>query len=119
MKLTWVYLVSRAEIREGYFTSIVDRVWHKIKGWGEFFLSLVWKEILVKAVIQAIPTYAMSLFKLPKRLIAEIHQLCARYWWGEMRRAGNFIGAPRIGYASLRMWGPMASGILRYSIERS
>ncbi|KAK2664384.1 hypothetical protein Ddye_002958 [Dipteronia dyeriana] len=63
------------------FSDIVDRVWRKIKGWGGNFLSVDGKEILIKAVIQSIPTYAMSLFRLPK-CIAEIHRLCARFWWG-------------------------------------
>ncbi|KAK3188605.1 hypothetical protein Dsin_028166 [Dipteronia sinensis] len=64
------------------FTDIVDRVWNKIKGWSEKLLSVGGKEILIKAVIQSIPTYAMTLFRLPKTLILEIHRLCNRFWWG-------------------------------------
>ncbi|KAK3189020.1 hypothetical protein Dsin_028581 [Dipteronia sinensis] len=64
------------------FANIVDRVWNRIKGWGEKLLSVGGKEVLVKAVIQAIPMYAMSMFRLPKGLIAEIQRLCARFWWG-------------------------------------
>ncbi|KAK3180690.1 hypothetical protein Dsin_000079 [Dipteronia sinensis] len=53
-------------------------VWGKIKGWGEKLLSAEGKEILVKAVVQVVLTYAMSIFCLPKGLIAEIHRMSAR-----------------------------------------
>ncbi|XP_027083447.1 uncharacterized mitochondrial protein AtMg00310-like [Coffea arabica] len=31
----------------------------------------------------AMPTYAMSCFKLPVKLCKDIHTLMARFWWGE------------------------------------
>ncbi|KAK2652309.1 hypothetical protein Ddye_012165 [Dipteronia dyeriana] len=53
-----------------------------IKGWGEKLLSVGGKDIQVKAVVQSIPTYAISLFKLPKSLIDKIQRLTTRFWWG-------------------------------------
>lgn len=38
-----------------------DMVWKRIQGWKEKFLSWAGKEILIKAVSQAIPTFAMGL----------------------------------------------------------
>ncbi|XP_058746202.1 uncharacterized protein LOC131619078 [Vicia villosa] len=47
------------------FSLVVERVWKKIKGWKEQFLSRAGKEALIKAVAQAIPTYVMSCYKMP------------------------------------------------------
>ncbi|KAF5470931.1 hypothetical protein F2P56_011417 [Juglans regia] len=48
------------------FRRIKDRVWHKINNWKNQFLSPAGKKILLKEVIQYIPTYCMSVFRLPK-----------------------------------------------------
>ncbi|GLT71411.1 hypothetical protein SLA2020_434320 [Shorea laevis] len=46
------------------------------------FLSQAGKEILIKAVIQAIPTYTMSVFQLPKSLCKELNGLMNSFYWG-------------------------------------
>ena len=70
------------KIKRSLFVDIIDRVWNRMKGWQHKFLSTSGKEVLIKAVIQSIPTYSMSLFQMPKGLIKEIYRLCARFWWG-------------------------------------
>ncbi|XP_012827280.1 PREDICTED: uncharacterized protein LOC105948608 [Erythranthe guttata] len=64
------------------FSYLRDRVWAKITGWGEKQLSRAGKEVLIKAVLQAIPTYAMSCFLLPRGLLGEIESAIRRFWWG-------------------------------------
>jgi ribonuclease HI len=73
-------LVGKSRTKE--FRSIIDRVWKKLQDWKFKLLSQAGKEILLKAVIQAIPTYCMSLFLLPKGLCLEINSLMQRFWWG-------------------------------------
>ena len=70
-------LVGREKKR--LFSLIKERIWKKLKGWKEKLLSQAGREILIKAVIQAIPTYAMSCFKLPKGLIKEIETLVRKF----------------------------------------
>lgn len=42
-----------------------ERISDKIQGWRNRLLNNVGKEVLIKAVITAIPSYAMSVFKFP------------------------------------------------------
>lgn len=65
--------------KKAIFSSLKDRIWKKLQGWKEKFLSRAGKEILIKSVIQAIPIYMMSIFRLPDGLIDEIHALFARF----------------------------------------
>ncbi|XP_041025384.1 uncharacterized protein LOC121265781 [Juglans microcarpa x Juglans regia] len=64
------------------FRCLKERVWQKINSWKNYFLSGVGKEVLIKAVPQAIPSYTMSVFKLPKKLCKEINIMLSKFWWG-------------------------------------
>lgn len=54
-------------------------------GWKEKFISKAGREILIKTVAQAIPTYAMSILKLPKSTCDNINSLLAKYWRGQTK----------------------------------
>ncbi|KAJ1383973.1 Ribonuclease H-like superfamily [Sesbania bispinosa] len=60
---------------------ILERVKYKVQGWKESLLYFAGKEVLIKSVIQAIPTYAMAVFKFPKGLCSKLNSLVARFWW--------------------------------------
>jgi hypothetical protein len=64
------------------FDYIQDRVWKKLKGWKEKHLSFAGRSTLIKAVAQAIPTYIMSCFLLPKDLCKHIERMTCKFWWG-------------------------------------
>jgi hypothetical protein len=60
----------------------MDRVRKKLKGWKERHLSFAGRSVLISAVIQALPTYVMSCFLLPKGLCEQIESAICRFWWG-------------------------------------
>jgi hypothetical protein len=68
------------------FQNIKDRVWKRLQDWKLKFLSQAGKEVLLKAVIQAIPMYSMSVFLLPKALCTEINSLMQKFWWGHKKK---------------------------------
>ena len=68
--------------KKASFDYIKEMIWRKLQGWEEKLLSQADREILIKAVVQAIPTYMMSCFMLPQGLCHEIEFLIRMFWWG-------------------------------------
>jgi len=66
----------------GAFKYLKDRVWKKVQGWMEQSLSAGGKEVLIKAVAQAMPTFSKSCFRLPRGLCQQIDGLLRGFWWG-------------------------------------
>jgi hypothetical protein len=66
----------------GAFKYLRDRVWKRVQGWLEMLLSAAGKEVLIKSVAQAIPTFSMACFRLPRRLCHHINSLLRNFWWG-------------------------------------
>lgn len=53
-----------------------------MKWWKEKFLSRVGKDVLIKAVAQAMSNYIMSCFKHPEGICKDIETMLAKFWWG-------------------------------------
>ena len=62
------------------FDNIKQRVWKKFQGWEGKLLSQAGREILIKAVAQALPRYTFSCFKLPVTLCHNIEALIQRFF---------------------------------------
>ena len=71
--------------KKSIFNGLKERIVQRLQGWKEKFLSKAGREVLIKAVAQAIPTYAMNCFCLPKAWCEEVNGLIARYWWGKKK----------------------------------
>ena len=64
------------------FNYLREQIWLKIQGWKEKLLSKGGREVLIKVVLQAMPTYTMGCFLLPKSLCKDIESLNSKSWWG-------------------------------------
>ena len=63
-----------------------------MQGWEGKLLSQAGREILVKAVAQAPPTYSMSCFKLPMGLCQDIEALIKRFFGAKRVIAEKYTG---------------------------
>ncbi|KAK3221679.1 hypothetical protein Dsin_008704 [Dipteronia sinensis] len=62
------------------FNEIKEKVWKRLRGWKGNLFSFGGNEVLIKAVAQAIPTYSMSLFKLPFGLCKDLSAMVSKFW---------------------------------------
>ena len=67
------------------FNEIKEKLHRKLAGWKEKLLSKARKEVLIKAVAQAIPTYTMNCFRLPDSLCEELTSMIRKFWWGQQK----------------------------------
>ncbi|KAK5845334.1 hypothetical protein PVK06_001506 [Gossypium arboreum] len=63
------------------FVAIKERCVKLLNNWSMRFLSAGGKEVFLKSILQAIPTYAMQCFKLPVSFCRELENLMCKFWW--------------------------------------
>ena len=74
--------VPEGRVHKGQFESLQERLRKRLIDWSEQFVSSGNNEILIKAVAQAIPTYVMSVFRLPASVCDDLTRMMRQYWWG-------------------------------------
>lgn len=90
--------------RTAAFQSIKAKVWKRLQDWKLKFLSQVGKETVLKMVIQAIPTYSMSIFLLAKALCTDINSMMQQFWWGQKKNEKHvhWMSWEKLGVAKAR-----------------
>ncbi|CAJ2652454.1 unnamed protein product [Trifolium pratense] len=68
--------------KKAVFAYIKDRIWKRINSWRGRALSKAGKEVMIKSVLQAIPSYVMSVYLLPESTIKDIERMMNSFWWG-------------------------------------
>ncbi|XP_019184658.1 PREDICTED: uncharacterized protein LOC109179616 [Ipomoea nil] len=68
--------------RRAVFAYIEQKLKQRFSSWNKRLLTKAGKEVLLKSVAQAMPTYTMSIYLLPITLCASLERLMNRYWWG-------------------------------------
>ena len=68
-------------IFSGTFDHIGERSRSKMNGWVERLLACAGSENLLKSIVQAIPTFNMSVFLLTKKVCKGLTASMAKFWW--------------------------------------
>ncbi|KAK1647134.1 hypothetical protein QYE76_064939 [Lolium multiflorum] len=66
-----------------HFQPIMNRFTKRLTNWCEKFCSHAAKETHIKAVAQALPGYAMGVFKMTTTFCDQYEKLIRDYWWGD------------------------------------
>ena len=74
------------------FAEVKEKVGRKLARWKGKLLSIGRKEILIKAVAQAVPTYTMSCFLIPKGLCVEIEGMIRKFGGGKDKMSQRLLG---------------------------
>jgi hypothetical protein len=64
------------------FNYLTGRLWKRLNGVSDKPLSRAGKEVFLKAVAQAIPTYVMSCFQIPMAVCEKLTKPISNFWWG-------------------------------------
>lgn len=68
---------------------VIEKVRKKMGGWKHKFLSQAGREVLIKAVCNVVPAYAMNCFKFPKNVCMQLDGLISDFFWGKQRGEGK------------------------------
>jgi len=80
------------------FLFLVDCIKKRLSNWMDRLVSSVGREVLIKAVAQAIPTYLISVFKFSNVLMDTVQSSINRFWWGHRQesRKIHWIGSTKL-----------------------
>ena len=63
---------------------VIDKVKHRLASWKAKTISRAGRLTLIRSVLNCLPVYFMSMFKLPKSVASQIIKLQRRFFWGEL-----------------------------------
>ncbi|XP_010451645.1 PREDICTED: uncharacterized protein LOC104733795 [Camelina sativa] len=71
------------------FSFVRERLQGRTNGWTANLLSKGGKEVMIKSVATAVPTFVMSCFRLPKTITSKLTSVVANFWWSTNGQTGG------------------------------
>ena len=71
--------ISGSKVR--LFAFLKERLQNRVNGWTGRWLTKGGKEVLIKSILLALPTYVMSTLLLPLETCENLASAIAQFWW--------------------------------------
>lgn len=83
--------LSDKKLPKSAYIPLIQKINNKLQGWAATQLSIAGRLVLINAVLSSIPTYFMSVFKLPVWVINEIDKTRRKFLWKKNTGEGRGI----------------------------
>ena len=80
---------------------VIDKIQCRLASWKAKILSRAGRLTLIKSVLNSMPVYYMSMFKMPKGVASKIVSIQRRFFWGGMSE--NRRGCTRIKWSDIQL----------------
>jgi hypothetical protein len=70
-------------MKDGCSQPIMSRFSKRLTNWDERFMSHAAKDTLIKSVAQALPAYAIGVFKMSCGFCEQYERIIRDFWWGD------------------------------------
>lgn len=71
--------ISPKRLHMVQFQFIIDRIRSRLAGWKGKLMNLAGRRVLVRAVLSALPTFALTVLKVPKKILREVDKARRRF----------------------------------------
>lgn len=80
---------------------VISKIEHKLSSWKAKLLSRAGRLTLIKSVLNSLPVYFMSMFKMPKAVAQRIVKLQRKFFWGESNHGA--MQPPAVRWSSVEL----------------
>ena len=80
---------------------VVKNIENRLASWKVRVLSRAGRLTLMKSVLNSLPVYYMSMFKMPKAIASKIVKLQRRFFWGGS--TGENMGCPMVKWSDIEL----------------
>ena len=83
------YQVGSSSNRKSFWKPILTKVKTRLSLWKAHVLNKAGRTVLIKSVLNSLPTHWLSSLKAPKGVLSSIDQIRRRFFWKELDSSDN------------------------------